>query len=583
MKRLLLYVHFNKYNRVSSHVYYQLTQMRPLFSRVVFITNSCLSQENQDKLRSQNLMDNFLQRENIGFDFAAWRDGMNHIGFDNLDSYDIVTVMNDTCFGPLWDVKEHYLSYEKQDEIDFWGLTNNRATKQFKEHIQSYFITFKKAVIQSEAFHNFWENIQNHADVQRVIDDYETQVTTTLLDAGFKYGVIFDTTKEDASHMLHADFSYYNPTAILNHRVPFIKVKAIDNNQHITPYLLNDIQKNSTYPIDLIVSHMSEINYPDFSYLLGHKYVKKRERVDLKNQKVAVHLHVFYVDLLEEFLTAFKQFHFSYDLFITTDSDDKKAEIEEILSANSQEAQVFVTGNIGRDVLPMLKLKNYLSTYDFVGHFHTKKSKEADFWAGQSWREELIDMLVKPADNILAQLQQNPKIGLVIADMPTFFRYNKIVDAWNEHLIAPEMNTLWQKMGMTKKIDFNAFHTFVMSYGTFVWFKYDALKPLFDLNLTDDDVPEEPLPQNSILHAIERLLIYIAWNEHYDFRISKNPVDLTPFIDNKLLNERGNSAPNTFVDFNYMGGIKGAFKYIFIGPARAVKYILKRSLQKIKS
>ncbi|MCB5109169.1 rhamnan synthesis F family protein [Streptococcus mutans] len=583
MKRLLLYVHFNKYNRVSSHVYYQLTQMRPLFSRVVFITNSHLSQENQDKLRSQKLMDDFLQRENIGFDFAAWRDGMNHIGFDNLDSYDIVTVMNDTCFGPLWDVKEHYLSYEKQDEIDFWGLTNNRATKQFKEHIQSYFITFKKAVIQSEAFHNFWENIQNHADIQRVIDDYETQVTTTLLDAGFQYDVVFDTTKEDASHMLHADFSYYNPTAILNHRVPFIKVKAIDNNQHITPYLLNDIQKNSTYPIDLIVSHMSEINYPDFSYLLGHKYVKKRERVDLKNQKAAVHLHVFYVDLLEEFLTAFKQFHFSYDLFITTDSDDKKAEIEEILSANSQEAQVFVTGNIGRDVLPMLKLKNYLSTYDFVGHFHTKKSKEADFWAGQSWREELIDMLVKPADNILAQLQQNPKIGLVIADMPTFFRYNKIVDAWNEHLIAPEMNTLWQKMGMTKKIDFNAFHTFVMSYGTFVWFKYDALKPLFDLNLTDDDVPEEPLPQNSILHAIERLLIYIAWNEHYDFRISKNPVDLTPFIDNKLLNKRGNSAPNTFIDFNHMGGIKGAFKYIFIGPARAVKYILKRSLQKIKS
>ncbi|ESS19284.1 RgpFc protein [Streptococcus mutans PKUSS-HG01] len=554
-----------------------------MFSKVIFISNSQVADADVKMLREKHLIDDFIQRQNSGFDFAAWRDGMVFVGFDELVTYDSVTTMNDTCFGPLWEMYSIYQEFETKTTVDFWGLTNNRATKQFKEHIQSYFITFKKAVIQSEAFHNFWENIQNHADIQRVIDDYETQVTTTLLDAGFQYDVVFDTTKEDASHMLHADFSYYNPTAILNHRVPFIKVKAIDNNQHITPYLLNDIQKNSTYPIDLIVSHMSEINYPDFSYLLGHKYVKKRERVDLKNQKVAVHLHVFYVDLLEEFLTAFKQFHFSYDLFITTDSDDKKAEIEEILSANSQEAQVFVTGNIGRDVLPMLKLKNYLSTYDFVGHFHTKKSKEADFWAGQSWREELIDMLVKPADNILAQLQQNPKIGLVIADMPTFFRYNKIVDAWNEHLIAPEMNTLWQKMGMTKKIDFNAFHTFVMSYGTFVWFKYDALKPLFDLNLTDDDVPEEPLPQNSILHAIERLLIYIAWNEHYDFRISKNPVDLTPFIDNKLLNERGNSAPNTFVDFNYMGGIKGAFKYIFIGPARAVKYILKRSLQKIKS
>ena len=583
MKRLLLYVHFNKYNRVSSHVVYQLTQMRSLFSKVIFISNSQVADADVKMLREKHLIDDFIQRQNSGFDFAAWRDGMGFVGFDELVTYDSVTTMNDTCFGPLWEMYSIYQEFETKTTVDFWGLTNNRATKSFREHIQSYFISFKASVLRSTAFRDFWENIKEYQDVQKVIDQYETKVTTTLLDAGFQYDVVFDTTKEDASHMLHADFSYYNPTAILNHRVPFIKVKAIDNNQHITPYLLNDIQKNSTYPIDLIVSHMSEINYPDFSYLLGHKYVKKRERVDLKNQKVAVHLHVFYVDLLEEFLTAFKQFHFSYDLFITTDSDDKKAEIEEILSANSQEAQVFVTGNIGRDVLPMLKLKNYLSTYDFVGHFHTKKSKEADFWAGQSWREELIDMLVKPADNILAQLQQNPQIGLVIADMPTFFRYNKIVDAWNEHLIAPEMNTLWQKMGMTKKIDFNAFHTFVMSYGTFVWFKYDALKPRFDLNLTDDDVPEEPLPQNSILHAIERLLIYIAWNEHYDFRISKNPVDLTPFIDNKLLNERGNSAPNTFIDFNYMGGIKGAFKYIFIGPARAVKYILKRSLQKIKS
>lgn len=583
MKRLLLYVHFNKYNRVSSHVVYQLTQMRSLFSKVIFISNSQVADADVKMLREKHLIDDFIQRQNSGFDFAAWRDGMVFVGFDELVTYDSVTTMNDTCFGPLWEMYSIYQEFETKTTVDFWGLTNNRATKSFREHIQSYFISFKESVLRSTAFRDFWENIKEYQDVQKVIDQYETKVTTTFLDAGFQYDVVFNTTKEDASHMLHADFSYYNPTAILNHRVPFIKVKAIDNNQHITPYLLNDIQKNSTYPIDLIVSHMSEINYPDFSYLLGHKYVKKRERVDLKNQKAAVHLHVFYVDLLEEFLTAFKQFHFSYDLFITTDSDDKKAEIEEVLSANSQEAQVFVTGNIGRDVLPMLKLKNYLSTYDFVGHFHTKKSKEADFWAGQSWREELIDMLVKPADNILAQLQQNPKIGLVIADMPTFFRYNKIVDAWNEHLIAPEMNTLWQKMGMTKKIDFNAFHTFVMSYGTFVWFKYDALKPLFDLNMTDDDVPEEPLPQNSILHAIERLLIYIAWNEHYDFRISKNPVDLTPFIDSKLLNKRGNSAPNTFIDFNHMGGIKGAFKYIFIGPARAVKYILKRSLQKIKS
>ena len=586
MKRLLLYVHFNKYNRISSHVYYQLTKMRQIFSNVVFISNSSVSDKDYQKLVDLHLVDNFIQRENIGFDFAAWRDGMTAVGFEELATYDSVTIMNDTCFGPLWDIKDYYLEYESDDSVDFWGLTNNRATPKsrytqgFREHIQSYFITFKKSVIVSPEFKNFWENVKNYTNVQDVIDNYETQVTTKFLDAGFNYKVIFNTVNEDASHMLHADFSFYHPTAILSHRVPFIKVKAIDNNQHITPYLLDEIAKQSDYPVDLIISHMSEINFPDFKYLLARKYVRDVPAVSLADKKIAVHLHVFYVDLLEDFLDAFENFHFVYDLFITTDNATKKQEIESILRSNGKDAQIFVTGNVGRDVLPMLKLKDYLSDYDYIGHFHTKKSKEADFWAGESWRNELIDMLIKPADNILANFD-NDKLGIVIADIPTFFRFNKIVDAWNEHLIAPAMNDLWQQMGMTKAIDFNNFHNFVMSYGTYVWFKYDALKPLFDLGLTDEDVPAEPLPQNSILHAIERLLIYIAWNEHYDFRISKNPIDMTPFVDNKLYNERGDSAPHTYVDFTYMGGIKGAFKYIFIGPARAVKYIIRRSLEKM--
>ena len=586
MKRLLLYVHFNKYNRISSHVYYQLTKMRQIFSNVVFISNSSVSDKDYQKLVDLHLVDNFIQRENIGFDFAAWRDGMTAVGFEELATYDSVTIMNDTCFGPLWDIKDYYLEYESDDSVDFWGLTNNRATSKsrytqgFREHIQSYFITFKKSVIVSPEFKNFWENVKNYTNVQDVIDNCETQVTTKFLDAGFNYKVIFNTVNEDASHMLHADFSFYHPTVILSHRVPFIKVKAIDNNQHITPYLLDEIAKQSDYPVDLIISHMSEINFPDFKYLLARKYVKEIPAVSLADKKIAVHLHVFYVDLLEDFLDAFENFHFVYDLFITTDNATKKQEIESILRSNGKDAQIFVTGNVGRDVLPMLKLKDYLSDYDYIGHFHTKKSKEADFWAGESWRNELIDMLIKPADNILANFD-NDKLGIVIADIPTFFRFNKIVDAWNEHLIAPAMNDLWQQMGMTKAIDFNNFHNFVMSYGTYVWFKYDALKPLFDLGLTDEDVPAEPLPQNSILHAIERLLIYIAWNEHYDFRISKNPIDMTPFVDNKLYNERGDSAPHTYVDFTYMGGIKGAFKYIFIGPARAVKYIVRRSLEKM--
>ena len=35
MERLLLYVHFNKFNQISEHVLYQLEKMRPLFRKVI--------------------------------------------------------------------------------------------------------------------------------------------------------------------------------------------------------------------------------------------------------------------------------------------------------------------------------------------------------------------------------------------------------------------------------------------------------------------------------------------------------------------------------------------------------------------
>ena len=91
MQRLLLYVHFNKFNFISGHVLYQLENIRPLYSRVVFISNSQLPEDVKSNLVAQHLVDDILERQNSGFDFAAWRDGMKTVGFDQLSHFDSVT------------------------------------------------------------------------------------------------------------------------------------------------------------------------------------------------------------------------------------------------------------------------------------------------------------------------------------------------------------------------------------------------------------------------------------------------------------------------------------------------------------
>ncbi|MFS1663865.1 rhamnan synthesis F family protein [Streptococcus sp. zg-JUN1979] len=585
MKRLLLYVHFNKYDKISPHVYYQLECMRPLFSKVVFISNSQLNSDNVTSLYEQGLIDEFIQRENIGYDFAAWHDGMADIGFNTIKDYDSVTCMNDTCFGPLWDMQLLYDKYESDDTIDFWGMTNHRAIDAghiyIDEHLQSYFMVFKKSLVISDVFQTFWKSVEAYSDVQQVIDNYETKYTKRFVEAGFSYRAVLDT-PSIADQYFHSNFTIHYPHVLLDNGVPFIKIKTFDLVQHLSPYLLKAIEARSNYPIQLILDHMSDVSLPTPPYLLDRKVLESSLKPYSNTKKVAVHLHTYYVDLLEYFLNQFEAFHFDYDLFLTTDTEVKKAEIEEILERMGKSAKIFLTGNRGRDIIPMLKLRDELTTYDYIGHFHTKKSPEYPYWVGDSWRDELFQMLIQPANNILANLENRENLGLVIADIPSFFRYTKIVDPWNENRFADDMNLLWERMDMERPLDFNQFSTFIMSYGTFIWFKREALQPLFDLNLTDEDIPAEPLPQHTILHSIERILVYLAWANNYDYAISKNELYITPFVDNEVLNLRPDTMPNTYVDFDHIGGIKGALKYIYRGPGSAIKYIIRRLRGKLK-
>lgn len=542
MKRILLFVHFNKYDDLSEHVLYSLEKLSPLFERTVFISNSLLP-ENKKNLIDPYITD-FIQRKNKGFDFAAWRDGMQYVGFEELQKYDSVTVMNDTCFGPLYDMLPYYEKYEERG-TDFWGITNHRSYQEskrhyFEEHIQSYYKVFSNKVIRSEIFRNFWNSVQDFTEIQDVIDNYEVQSTTSFLKAGFNYECILDTLTLDDSLLLHPDFSYYAPDVILRRRVPFIKVKAFQGRENagIAKYIVDYIEKQSEYPVELILDHLSAVGYPDENYMLDRKYLQLTERINI-SKKIAVHLHVFYTELLPDFLRAFKNLHFSYDLYLTTNTDEKMKEINKVLKDEKITAHLVLTPNYGRDLMPFLALKNTLRQYDIVGHFHTKRSLEAAFFAGESWRTELIKMLIEPADNIMYNFEKNSKLGIVIADVPSFFRFNKIVNADSENqMIAPIMNDVWKRMEMKKRANFHDITTFTMSYGTFFWSKVDLLDPLFDLDIMPSEIPQEPLPQNTILHAIERLLVYMAWDKNYDFRISKNPVELTPFIDNRTLNQR---------------------------------------------
>lgn len=245
---------------MSDHVLYQLEKIKPLFSRVILISNSRLEKNYMRKLEIIGITE-IIQRANIGFDFAAWRDGMEYVGFDHLEKYDSVTLMNDTCIGPLWPLEPYFRSFESAIDCDFWGMTNFKKTKYFREHVQSYFVSYSREVVSSKVFKSFWMNVKSYDNVRQVIDNYETKFTSELKRTGFNYQVVFNTLGEKSDDMLHPDFSYYRPFDILNHRVPFLKIKALQSHQEQANQLKCEIKSISDFPSEILENVYSSIEF----------------------------------------------------------------------------------------------------------------------------------------------------------------------------------------------------------------------------------------------------------------------------------------------------------------------------------
>lgn len=571
-KKLLLYVHFNRNNELSDHVIYQLTHLRQNFDEVFFISNSLMNENALATLIGQNLIDGFMQRENKGYDFVAWSEAMKHYGFDKLALYDSVTVMNDTCFGPIYDFEGIFSKFDQDTTIDFWGITNNRSHKVkpwenreaiiLPDHLQSYFVSYKQKIVKSGAFKQFWTNIQVLDDVVEVIVKYETAMTKYFEDAGFKSGVVFDTRQEDWTGMLVHDFSVFNLPELLKRHIPFLKIKAFSYGAEniYTPLVIERLKQETIFPVKFIINHMTEVDYPDSEYMLAEKTLKSTKEVSaVSHLKIAIHLHAFYLDLIPEYLAYFDQYVQKYDLYITTDTEEKYAAIIQDYPL-SQIKKVLVTGNQGRDVLPWMAISEAMADYELCGHFHTKKSKDNDWIVGESWRRDIEYSLLKPAQAIFQEFEKNPKLGLMIADVPSFFEHFYGPSYITEREIWPDMKKIWQKIDFENPRELKQKDSYVMSYGTMIWYRPQALTNLLKVDI-QADVPEEPLPYNSILHAFERLLVYVSWANGYDFRISQIQTN-TGFVANLSANRLLRSVETDLTQTKLRDLVKMIFKKI---------------------
>lgn len=247
------------------------------------------------------------------------------------------------------------------------------------------------------------------------------------------------------------------------------------------------------------------LNFKNYTYNLSN----------LLNQTlIAVQIHIFYADLLNEIITSVNNIPVKFDLYITTNSIKKRTMIKDYLNkfSKAHNYKIKIITNNGRDILPLIKqMKNVLHKYKYFCHIHSKKSMH-DPKYGLSWRKYLFKNLLGSSElisNILTDFENDEKLGFIFPE--TFYEAKVHALKLNKSLkysINFLLNKIFKGYQIGKLLDFPA--------GDMFWAKSKAVYQMFKFDINKELCLERrPL---TLLYALERLWLYIVKMNGYYYK-----------------------------------------------------------------
>jgi GT2 family glycosyltransferase/glycosyltransferase involved in cell wall biosynthesis len=219
---------------------------------------------------------------------------------------------------------------------------------------------------------------------------------------------------------------------------------------------------------------------------------------------IAVHLHLFYSELADEFRRYLSNIPVPFHLFVSApqegvDTEEIRAKFAAGL-ANCTQVVVTLSPNRGRDIAALVSVfGKQLLDYDLLLHVHSKRSPHSRDHA--NWRQYLLHYTLgnrAVVTQILTAFLVDPGIGIF---QPPYHPEVRSQPKWgnNRERALRFLRSLGLSYVGESCPDFPA--------GSFFWARTDSLRPLLDGRISLDDFEEEAGQTDATLaHAIERLL-----------------------------------------------------------------------------
>ena len=223
--------------------------------------------------------------------------------------------------------------------------------------------------------------------------------------------------------------------------------------------------------------------------------------------KPLIVLHLFYIDLWDEFKNYFDNLNVEFDLYVSITGNTDN--ISETIHESYPDAKIFILPNKGLDVGPFLHILKYLKEnnleYSYIVKLHTKKSSYNISGLGDEWRKALVESLIGSEEIF--------KKNIFLLDDDKHFKMvgckKWIIKAWRiKHV------NLLDKLNI-----FRNDSAFVG--GTMFIVDYKLMMDTFTVELLDElynDMPEGYVRDYTIAHDMERAFGFIVEDNGYHIR-----------------------------------------------------------------
>lgn len=512
-QQVVLLAHWDPQSIVDPYVVYMAQELKKINKKII------LCSANKDLILPKNicLFDAIIIRTCNGYDFTSWKAAFE--AFPSLYKANEITFCNDSVFGPIG---SYTLIYHEMKKIkcDFWGLTIN---KDFIPHLQSFYLVFRTKTIQHNAFKQFINSIALDCNRANAIN-YELRLSLWLELNGLIPGCF---RPYALTYKLSGNLTITNWDTLLQHGIPIIKRELFKSGNKISMGSWEKLVNKFGYKSELITNYFYRLGI-DISTVLciGHKSKKfppsvlvkeinfnflnikkgvNKEHKNIANKfKIAVFIHCYYLDGLQNIFD--KLFYLSKyaDIFISTDTNNKKNYIKDIANSCNLDVNIEILPNRGYDIAAFIcGFKEKIFNYDIVLKIHNKKSPNlTDREFVEKWRSTLFNSLLGTEEHInliITLLYQYKKLGMLLPPtLPSF----SVESGINIFYMQKFLKRMGIKIPLNEAIDF--------SVGSMFWARTDALKPLFDLNIKYDKFEEtNSLHRDGRLaHVIERLFVF---------------------------------------------------------------------------